>query len=245
MRRREQNGVAALENRLAWRTLLLLGLCLIAAVLVSSSALHPSLMRILNASEAVIRQYSALGPLTFVGFAAISAMFAFFSTAMLVPIAVLTWGSVSTIVMLWIGWTAGGLASYVLARYFGRRVLTRCGAGTLLDRFEHWVRPDAPFGLVLILQLALPSEIPGYLLGLVRYSPRKYFCALALAELPYALATVYLGQGLIERRSGLILAVGVVVSAMSLTAAHLLRTKLRNIPSNRIRDASSDNVSCF
>jgi uncharacterized membrane protein YdjX (TVP38/TMEM64 family) len=98
----------------------------------------------------------------------------------------------------------------------------------MLTRVERWVPADASFALVLILQLALPSEIPGYLLGLVRYSPRKYLCALAMAELPYALATVYLGQGLLERRSGLILAAGVVISVLSLTTMRILRTKLRD-----------------
>jgi uncharacterized membrane protein YdjX (TVP38/TMEM64 family) len=119
-----------------------------------------------------------------------------------------------------------------LSRWLGRSLLDRFGARRLLHRLEYWIRPDAPFGVVLILQLALPSELPGYLLGLVRYPLRKYCCALALAELPYALATVYVGQGLIERRGGLILGVGAVVGLLSLVAVYVLQSRMsgRNPP---------------
>jgi len=217
------------EDRLAWRTLLLLGLCVVIAVLVSSGVLHTPLIRILGRAEAVIGQYPTLGALTFLVFSAVSAMFAFLSTAVMVPVAVFTWGSTVTCALLWAGWIGGGIASYGLSRWLGRRLLDRLGARRLLHRLECWVRPDAPFGVVLILQMALPSELPGYMLGLVRYPLRKYCCALALAELPYAVATVFVGQGLIERRGGLILGVGLVVGVLSLVAVHVLRSRLSGL----------------
>lgn len=231
-----------IDDRLAWRALLLLGLCVVIAVLVSSGLLQQPLMRILRAAEAVIRQFPTLGTLAFVVFSAVSAMFAFLSTALMVPVAVFTWGNTVTSVLLWLGWIGGGIASYGLSRWLGRRVLDRLGGGMLLHRLEHWIRPDAPFGVVLILQLALPSELPGHLLGLVRYPLRKYCCALALAELPYVLATVYVGQGLIERRGGLIVGVGTLVGILSLAAVHALRSRLsgRDSPTtSRGRDACS------
>jgi uncharacterized membrane protein YdjX (TVP38/TMEM64 family) len=233
-----------LEDRLAWRAVLLLGFCVVAAPLVSSAVVHSSLMRILSAAEAVIRQYPTAGALAFVVFAAISAMFAFMSTALMVPVAVLTWGNTATSLMLWLGWIGGGVASYGLSRWLGRRLLDRLGGRRLLHRLERWIRPDATFGMVLILQLALPSEMPGYLLGLVRYPLRKYCFALALAELPYALATVYVGQGLIEQRGGLIVSVGALIGLVSLAAVYALRNHGRPDDVNSQDDATPPVCPC-
>ena len=167
------------------RALLLAAVCVLAAYLASDSVLHSALRHVMSALEPVITQNPVLGVVAMVGIAALGAMIAFMSAALLVPIAVFTWGSAGTLAMLWLGWILGGLLAYGLARHFGRRVLRWCGARTLIQRCEQWVGPHTPFGLILILQLALPSEIPGYVLGLVRYPARKYLCAVALAELPY------------------------------------------------------------
>ena len=86
---------------------------------------------------------------------------------------------------------------------------------------------EAPFWLVLLLQLALPSEIPGYVLGLARYSFPRYLLALSLAELPYTVATVYLGTAFLERRGAVILAAGLSVALLSVVAFYLLRRVMR------------------
>ena len=65
-------------------------------------------------------------------------------------------------------------------------------------------------------QAALPSEIPGYVLGTLHYRFSFYFIALAITELPYALGTVYLGSSFLERNSSVFLMLGIgaiVVSA--------------------------------
>jgi uncharacterized membrane protein YdjX (TVP38/TMEM64 family) len=42
--------------------------------------------------------------------------------------------------------------------------------------------------------------VPGYVLGLVRYSFPRYIAVVAAGELPYAIGTVILGESFIERR---------------------------------------------
>lgn len=205
---------------------MLLALCCLVALVISTGTLHAPMMRVVRAAEAVISQHPLLGALMFIALAAVSAMVAFFSAALLVPVAVLRWGELATLAMLWLGWIGGGLASYVLAQSLGRRMLDRFAAD-VLEHFQRWLDPQTPFGVVLILQLSLPSEIPGVLLGLARYPLRKYLAVLVAAELPYALATVYLGEAFIERRSGLILAVGFAVAALSMGSLQILRGKLR------------------
>ena len=68
----------------------------------------------------------------------------------------------------------------------------------------------APFSLVLLFQLAMPSELPGYLLGLVKYRFPKYLLALGLGELPYAVGTIYLGASFVERRTLALIGFGLV-----------------------------------
>jgi uncharacterized membrane protein YdjX (TVP38/TMEM64 family) len=92
-----------------------------------------------------------------------------------------------------------------------------------LRRIERRIRPDTPFKYVLLFQLGLPSEIPGYILGLVKYPFGKFLLARALAELPFTIATIYLGAGIVSARSGLLLAVGLAIAALSVVSFYLLR----------------------
>jgi uncharacterized membrane protein YdjX (TVP38/TMEM64 family) len=215
------------QHKTAWRRavfFLLLSLGL--AALATSEVLHAALVDVLVASDAIIASHPYLGAALFVVLSAVSAMLAFASVAVFVPAAVFTWGEPSSILLLWLGWILGGACSYCVGRFLGRRVVKWLTAETLLQRLERTMGPATPFGIVALFQLALPSEIPGYVLGLVRYSFPKYMLALGLIELVYAVAVVHLGASFVERRAGMVLATGVVVAAFSIAAFYLMRKKL-------------------
>ena len=202
-------------------------LCLALAAVATSGTLHAALLDVLAASRGVIVEYPVLGALLFLLLAAVSAMFAFVSIAILVPVAVYVWGEPLSMLLLWVGWIMGGAAAYGIARLLGRRVVQWLTAATALHRLEHRLRPDAPFSLILILQLGLPSEIPGYVLGLVRYPFRRYLLALAIVEVPYTIATVYLGAGVVGAQGGFVLAIGLSAVVLSVGAFYLLRKRMR------------------
>jgi len=69
----------------------------------------------------------------------------------------------------------------------------------------------------------VPSEVPGYVLGLVRFPFTRYAVALGLAELPYTLATVYLGSSFLEGRSGMILIIGSLLALGSVATFSALQ----------------------
>lgn len=198
------------------RAALLVVLCVALAGIASSSALHEALLGVLVATDEIIGQHPVTGAVTFVVLAAIAAMFTFVSIAVIVPAAVFAWGGPATAGLLWVGWILGGLATYSIGKHIGRPVVRSLTAGTALHRLESHIPADAPLWLILLLQLALPSEIPGYVLGLVRYPVARYLAALALAELPYTIATVYLGASFVAGRSMVILGVGLAIAAFSL-----------------------------
>lgn len=209
-------------DRVVWRrAAVLVALCVALAAIASSEALHDALLDLLEVIEDVIVQHPVTGAVLFVAFAAVSAMFAFVSIAVIVPAAVLAWGDLLSMAMLWIGWILGGCITYGIGRFLGPRVVRWLTAERTLYRFERRLQRDAPFGLILLFQLALPSEIPGYVLGLARYRFLKYLLALSIAELPYTVVTVYLGASFIERRSGVILAAAVTLVVLSVGALYI------------------------
>lgn len=226
MRLRTAPTTAALplDTRAAWRgalLIVLLTLCLVAVA--RSDTAHALLGSVIESFRTSIVDHPVAGPLLFVALSALSAMLAFASVALLIPLAIAVWGEQPTMLLLWSGWLLGGLCSYWAGRRLGRGLVRWLAADAMLERLETYLGPSTPFAVVLLLQLALPSEIPGYVLGLVRYSMPRYIVALGLAELMYTLAAVQLGTSFVERRTAMMLATGIAVSALSLTAFYVWR----------------------
>lgn len=214
----------SVHNSIIWRrAMILLALCIGLAAIASSEGLHQALLHTLTMTEEVINRHPTTGALLFVALAAASAMFTFVSIAIIVPAVVFAWGEPATLGLLWLGWILGGIGTYGVGRYLGRSVVQWLSTDQTLYRFEHRVRRDTPFWLILLLQLALPSEIPGYVLGLARYPFMRYLLALGLAELPYSVATVRLGGSFLQHRSGLVLAIGISVVILSIGTFYILR----------------------
>jgi uncharacterized membrane protein YdjX (TVP38/TMEM64 family) len=224
----------ARQDPSARRRVLLILLAAGALALVASSAeLHEWLIGFLPVAESMVRARPVLGVTVFILYAAVSAMLAFVSAAVIVPVGIYVWGTATSMLLLWLGWTLGGVAAYTLSRYFGRLVVTALHLGPVLERYEHRISQRASFGLVLLFQLAMPSEVPGYLLGLLRYPFWWYLAALLLAELPYAAATVYLGASFIERRTYMLLGVGAAVAALSGWALYTLHRRVPGLGTSK------------
>lgn len=197
---------------------------IIAAVLVLATGLllarpvHQWLLSLFAAAEGVIREQEAWGMLAFVVLAALSAMVAFVTSSMLIPIAIYVWGPGLCFVLLWTGWFLGGLAAYGVGRYLGRPIVRRLVRPAALERQERWARSRRSLVGILLLQLAVPSDLAGYVFGLIRCPFVRFVTALALAEVPYALGAVYLGVSFVERRLLPLLAVGVAGVLLSMLA---------------------------
>lgn len=199
---------------------------LVVVALSASAALHQSLVHVFETAGTYFAAYPRAGMVAFVLLAALSALLAFFSSAPLVPVGVVTWGSPVTALLLAVGWTLGGLLGYSAARWLGHAVLERFVAVEVLAPYEQRLRRDTPFGLALLFQLALPSEVPGLVLGLARYPMLKYLAVLALVEGPYAVATVWLGREFVARHVWPFLLAGAVGVGVGLVAMAAFRRRL-------------------
>jgi uncharacterized membrane protein YdjX (TVP38/TMEM64 family) len=211
----------------AWKRAIVLVLAVLAlAALAASDTINLLFLRAVDTAERVITMYPTLGASLFVVFSALSAMLAFFSTAIITPVAVRTWGETMSIALLWMGWMLGGMCAYGIGRTLGRSVARALTSDDAVDRFEHRISNRAPFGLVLLFQLAMPSEVPGYVLGVARYSFFKYLVILGMVELPFAIGTVHLGASFLEQRTLTLIAIGVLGIAATTWAIYALQKRL-------------------
>lgn len=201
-------GTMAFRRNLR-RHLTIVGMLIIVVGLVAASdTLHDRTEAVIFWTENIISEAPFFGMLVFILLAMLSAMVAFFSSALLAPIAVYAWGKAGCFVLLWCGWFLGGIASFCIGRFFGRSIVSMIIGEEKMAGWESQVTERSRFIHILFFQATVPSEIPGYVLGILRYRFTYYLAALGITELPYALATVYLGESFLEGRSIVFILVG-------------------------------------
>ncbi len=172
-----------------------------------------------------------LGALVFFLFSMLSAMLAFASSAALVPPANLAFGKLVTFLLLWGGWLTGAVVSYLIGS-LARPLLIRWGYKEKLEQYEEYVSRRMKFWMVLLFCFAVPSEIPGYVLGGVRYSFWKFLPAIAVTEGIYALGVVFAGESLLaDKPLPLIIILGALILIGSV--AGILFRKFRKRRSHR------------
>jgi len=215
------------------RHLLVLGALIIVAGLVAASdTLHDRTQEIIVWTEGIISQAPLLGMLVFVLLAMLSAMVAFFSSALLAPVAIYAWGEAGCLALLWLGWCLGGIISFCIGRYLGHSAVSKIIGEEKIAGWQNTLSERTRFVHILFFQAIVPSEIPGYLLGILRYPFLLYLAALGITEIPYALATVYLGESFLEGRGVVIILVGI---GFILLAASLLHIHRRLVQSGRLK----------
>jgi uncharacterized membrane protein YdjX (TVP38/TMEM64 family) len=207
------------HHPLHYRRLLVLASVLAVVVAAASSdTIHDAIVGILEISRGLIETYPRGGMVLFLVLSALSAMLTFFSSSALVPIGVFAWGPERTALLLFVGGAIGGIGGYWLSRTLGRRIVGALFAAAPIARYEEYFQRHARWRTVLLFRFALQSELPSYVLGLVRYPFRRYLPIILLAEIPYVLLVVYLGESFLERNTllfGTVLAGALILSLVA------------------------------
>lgn len=180
-------------------------------------------------TQAIMREHHVWGAVLFAAFSALSAMIAFASSTMLVPPATLVWGKAGTFLLLWGGWLVGAALAFAIGRA-GQPLLKHTGYGDKLAKYQEYVSTRMRFWVVLLFCIAIPSEIPSYLFGSMRYPFARFIAAMAIAESGYALAAVFAGESLLIDRPLPFLAIVAGLIAVALTAGLLLRISRKRQP---------------
>jgi uncharacterized membrane protein YdjX (TVP38/TMEM64 family) len=140
---------------------------------------------------------------------------------------VYVWGAPTTMAMLWFGGVLGGTAGYWMARTLGRRVVRRLVPEAPFRQYETFFRTRAHWRTVLLFRLALQSELPSYVLGVLRYPFTRYLPMMLLGELPFVFFAVYLGETLLER-NGVVFAVALLAGiGLTVLAFRALQREMR------------------
>ena len=190
-------------------------LIIVVGLVTASDTLHDRAAEVVSLAEGAIAQSPLLGMSVFVLLAMVSAMVAFFSVAVLTPIAISAWGTGVCLALLWLGWFLGGIVAFAIGRFFGRAVVSAILGEDKVVYWETQVSERTRFVHILLFQAVVPSEIPGYLLGILRYRFVLYLAALGITELPYAIATVYLGESFLQGESMIFILLGIAVIAVA------------------------------
>ncbi|MEK7134238.1 MAG: VTT domain-containing protein [Patescibacteria group bacterium] len=182
-----------------WRGYIIITLIIVAlaGLFFASPFLQDIFFIIAEDTSAYAAGHPFLAVAFFVFLAAISAMISPFSSVPIVPIAVLIWGWEITAGLLWSGWLAGGMLSYVIGRFAGNPILRQFIKPEKLYAHEERFSCRITFPGVLLLCLALPAEV-GYAFGLIKYHFGKYIFATAIAEVPVAIVSVRAADALVS-----------------------------------------------
>ncbi|MGB5625963.1 MAG: VTT domain-containing protein [Woeseiaceae bacterium] len=214
----------AVHHRLQ-RHMVLVGLLItLAGLIAASDTLHDKADALIVWAEHLIALNPHLGMAAFVLIAMLSAMLAFFSSAVFVPVAVYTWGVGVTLILLWAGWLLGGVVSFCIGRFLGRRVAAILIGEEKIAGWQSQLTQRSRFVHILLFQAVVPSEIPGYVLGILRYRFSLYLAALAITELPYVLGVIYLGESFLRGEGTIIIVLGIAVVVLGIV---LIRFKVR------------------
>lgn len=176
--------------------------------------------------EIYFQNHAILGIFLFVGLAAVSALASPFSSAPIVPIAVALWGTTFSILFLIAGWLLGHIASYYIGHYASYSIIKNLLPFDKINIYLKKFSSRSEFLLVLLFRLSMPAEIPGYVLGIARYSFWKYFLATFIAEFPFAILTVYGGEAFIKK--DIFMLMGIVLFGVAIIFAmfYLFRRKI-------------------
>lgn len=189
--------------------------------------LADALLKTASFFETYVEKHEILGVAVFIALAALSAILSPFSSVPLVPIAVMIWGSFFTFIMLFSGWLIGDVSAYLIGRFAGYPLMKRL---TVFEKIEHYksqISGKAEFWLVLLFRFAAPSETAGYVLGVLRIYFGKYFPATFLAELPFALITVYASEAFIRQDLILFMVWIAVLLILASAAFYLFHKRLK------------------
>lgn len=128
----------------------------------------------------------------------LSAVSVFFTSIITIPLAVFAWGELFTIALLMTGWFIGALILYGMGRFLGRQVVEYFVSVTKINKYGSLISREMQMFDIVLIKLALPSEVPSFFLGIVRYPFLKYMVVVIISELPFAVWAVYLSSTFVE-----------------------------------------------
>lgn len=138
-------------------------------------------------------RYGTLGMAIYVAVATLATIIAPVSFLPLLPVAVALWGSLATALLSILAWTIGAGVAFLLARRFGKPLVTYFVGEKNMIIFSKLVPQNYMFLAVVFLRMFLPVDLLSYALGLfgvIQFWP--YLFATIIGVAPFAFVFSYI-----------------------------------------------------
>jgi uncharacterized membrane protein YdjX (TVP38/TMEM64 family) len=172
-------------------------LLLLFTVFGSSVFLQGAFENLVTILDTYQQTHTFFGPFIFIGLAALSVMLGPFTSTPLLPFAVAVWGTDRTLLYLLSGWLVGNSLAYAIGYFLGYPLAKKFFQPEEFAKWTSLLSRRVDIFLAFLFRLSTPSET-GYIFGTLKYNFFKYFFITLLAELPFAIITVYAGQAFVN-----------------------------------------------
>lgn len=143
----------------------------------------------------IINNHTTLGPLLFVGMAALAIIVPLWSNLFLLPFGVVAWGPNTTAVLCILGWWIGSLVSFYIARTYQHRLLARYPSLAKYEYIDSLVSKKYEFLTLIFLRMTVPVDVLSFALGLfsARISWQQNAITTLIGIIPFAFIFSYIG----------------------------------------------------
>lgn len=137
-----------------------------------------------------------LGPIVYILIAVSAIVITPISTLPFIPFAAKKFGWVATAVYTEIGWVLGGFIAFLLARYFGKKVVSRFLSIEKIEALEKKIPKKLGFFSIILLRMLTPADIVSYLLGFTKISMPVFLLTAVIGIAPGVVALSYFGEAI-------------------------------------------------
>lgn len=176
----------------------------LASVLIYSLTFQQAYHDLIAGLEARLQEQDALAVITYILLEALAVMLSPFSSLPFIVVATSLWGKLLTLLYTMIGSLLGASLAYFFGSQAVYRLLKRFVPAKTIDKYGQVITEKSSFLLVELFFLAMPVEIPGYVLGAAKYTYWKFILAAFIAYLPFNMLIIYAGEAFIQRNTAVL-----------------------------------------
>ena len=142
-----------------------------------------------------VQTQGTMGQVFFVLMAALAVIIPVWSNMFLLPFGVVAWGPLATALLCIIGWCAGSIISFYIARKYQLWVLSKYPSLSKYEFIDTLVPPKNASISLVFLRMTLPVDILSYALGLFshRISWKQNAITTLIGITPFAFIFSYIG----------------------------------------------------
>ena len=117
------------------------------------------------------------------------------SATPMIPVASNVWGWITGGLLSFIGWMAGSMTAFMIARKFGVQIIGKFVSTQSIEKIQSKIQAKNIFWSLVFLRTIMPVDILSYAAGLFSsISYKQFFLATALGLVPFAFLFAYLGS---------------------------------------------------